>query len=60
MDKNKRTAGDILRYVILIAAACIFVFSAVQLIQIFLEYRAGTEEYEGLLKYVQTEPAEDV
>ena len=29
--KKKKTAGDILRYIILIIAACVFVFSAVQL-----------------------------
>ena len=41
--KTRRTAGDILRYIILIIAVCVFVFSAVQLGRIFLEYRAGTQ-----------------
>ena len=37
--KKRKTAGDILRYIILIIAACVFVFSVVQLVRIFLEYR---------------------
>lgn len=56
--KKKRTAGDILRYVILVIAAGIFVFSAVQLGRIILEYRAGTREYDRIREYVREEPQE--
>ena len=56
--KKKRTAGDILRYAILVIAAGIFVFSAVQLGRIILEYRAGTREYDRIREYVREEPQE--
>ena len=46
--KKRKTAGDILRYIILIIAACVFVFSAVQLGGIFLEYQKGTQEYDRI------------
>jgi len=51
--KNRKTPGDILRYIILVLAACVFVFSAVQLAGIFLEYREGTQEYDRIREYVQ-------
>ena len=57
--KKRKTAGDILRYIILIIAACVFVFSVVQLVRIFLEYRAGTQEYDRIRKYVQEDPKEE-
>ena len=57
--KKRKTAGDILRYIILIIAACVFVFSAVQLGRIFLEYRAGTQEYDRIREYVQEDPQEE-
>lgn len=51
--KKKRTAGDWIRYIIMVAALCVFVFSAAQLARIFLEYRAGTEEYDRIREYVE-------
>ena len=51
--KKKRTAGDVIRYIIMAAALCVFVFSAVQLAGIFLEYREGTEEYDRIREYVE-------
>lgn len=57
--KKRKTAGDILRYIILIIAACVFVFSVVQLVRIFLEYRAGTQEYDRIREYVQEDPKEE-
>ena len=57
--KKKKTAGDIFRYIVVVIAACVFVFSAVQLGRIFLEYRAGTQEYDRIREYVQEEPQEE-
>lgn len=57
--KNRKTPGDILRYIILVLAACVFVFSAVQLAGIFLEYREGTQEYDRIREYVQEEPPKE-
>lgn len=41
-EKKKRTAGDIIRNLILVIAIGVFAFSAFQLGKIFLEYKAGT------------------
>ena len=48
--KKKRTAGDWIRSIILILALGIFLFSAVKLVQIFLEYKEGTEIVKKLKK----------
>lgn len=56
--KKRKTAGDILRYIILIIAACVFVFSAVQLGGIFLEYQKGTQEYDRIREYVQEDTSD--
>lgn len=50
--KKKRTAGDVIRNIILIIALCVFLFSAVQLVKIFLEYKEGTDEYDRVREYV--------
>lgn len=52
--KKKRTAGDFFRYFIMIIAAGVFLLSAAQLVKIFLEYKAGTDEYDRIREYVQT------
>ena len=44
--KKKRTAGDVIRTLMLILALGVFLFSAVNLVQIFLEYKQGTDEYD--------------
>ena len=43
--KKRRTAGDIIRILVLILAIGVFAFSAFQLGKIFLEYKEGTDEY---------------
>ena len=43
--QEKRTAGDVIRTIIMFAALAVFLFSAVQLAKIFLEYKKGTDEY---------------
>ena len=56
-EKKKRTAGDIIRNLILVIAIGVFAFSAFQLGKIFLEYKAGTDEYNRVREYVTvTEP----
>ena len=56
-EKIKRTAGDIIRNLILVIAIGVFAFSAFQLGKIFLEYKAGTDEYNRVREYVTvTEP----
>lgn len=50
--KKKRTAGDWIRSIILILALGVFLFSAAKLVQIFLEYKEGTDEYNRVREYV--------
>lgn len=49
--KKKRTAGDVIRRLIMLIALVVFCYSAYQLISIYLEYKAGTDEYEALEQY---------
>ncbi len=59
-NKKKRTAGDVIRTIIMFAALAVFLFSAVQLAKIFLEYKKGTDEYNRVREYVTTtEPEEE-
>lgn len=53
--KKKRTAGDVIRTLILILALGVFLFSAVNLVQIFLEYKQGTDEYDRMREFVTEE-----
>ena len=57
--KKKRTAGDWIRSIILILALGVFLFSAVKLVQIFLEYKEGTDEYNRVREYVTAIPEEE-
>lgn len=62
--KKRRTAGDIIRNLVLILAIGVFAFSAFQLGKIFLEYKEGTDEYNRVREYVtvadtETEDKED-
>lgn len=55
-ERKKRTAGDIIRYVIMAAALCVFCYSGFQLFTIYREYKAGTDEYSALEeKYILEE-----
>lgn len=47
MAKNRKK-GSIIRNLILIIALAVFIFSACQLIFIYLEYKKGSDEYAGL------------
>ena len=49
--RKKRTAGDVIRRLIMLIALAVFCYSAYQLISIYLEYKAGTDEYEALEEY---------
>lgn len=54
-EKKKITAGSVLRFLVLIAALCVFVYAAYNLYQIYHEYQAGEDEYNNLAeKYVTT------
>ena len=52
-NKKKTTFGGVLRNIILIAAVCVFLFSAYQLVNIYLEYKKGTDEYDKIREYVK-------
>ena len=47
-NKKKASLGGVLRNIILIAAVCVFLFSAYQLVNIYLEYKKGTDEYDKI------------
>lgn len=51
-SKRKRTVGDIIRSIIMFVALAVFLFSAIQLVKIFLEYKKGTDEYNRVREYV--------
>ncbi len=46
--KRKTTFGDIIRNIIMIIALCVFLYSGYQLFTIFMEYKAGRDEYTEL------------
>ena len=52
-NKKKASLGGVLRNIILIAAVCVFLFSAYQLVNIYLEYKKGTYEYDKIREYVK-------
>ena len=45
-EKKKGRMGGIIRNLVLIIAAAVFLFSAYQLVMIYLEYKKGTDEYD--------------
>lgn len=50
--KGKKTAGNIIRNIVLVLAIGVFCFSGYHVIDIMLEYKQGTDEYEELEQYV--------
>ncbi len=59
--RRKTTVGDVLRMLLMIAALCVFCFSAYQLYGFYQEYKAGTDEYSGLEnEYAAGEETEDL
>lgn len=49
--KGKVTVGSVIRNIVLIAALCVFCYAGYQLITIYTEYKAGTDEYKELEQY---------
>lgn len=58
-QKKRKTVGDVIRMLLMLAALCVFCYSAYQLLTIYLEYKKGTDEYTALEQYVseETEPS---
>ena len=46
--KKKRTAGDVIRTLIMIVALGVFCYSGFQLFSIYREYKKGSDEYSSL------------
>ena len=57
--KKKKTAGDIVLSLILVAAICVFCYAAFNLFHIYTEYKKGTDEYNNLVQMAVTEKAPD-
>lgn len=47
-NKKKRSFFDVVRSVIMLAAFCVFLYSGYQLLQIYLTYKEGSDEYASL------------
>ena len=54
-NRKKRKAGNVIRTVILLAAMVVFCFSAYKLVDIYLGYKQGSDEYFALGKYAALE-----
>ena len=57
--KKKKTAGDIVLSLILVAAICVFCYAAFNLFHIYTEYKKGTDEYNNLVQMAVTEKEPD-
>ena len=53
--RKKRTAGDIILSVILVAAVCVFCYAAYNLLHIYMEYKKGTDEYNAIAQMAVTQ-----
>ena len=53
--KKKKTAGDIVLTVVLIAAVCVFCYAGYNLFHIYTEYKKGTDEYNHIAQMAVTE-----
>lgn len=58
-NKRKKTAGDYILTLILIAAICVFIYAAFNLFQIWQEYKKGTDEYNAIEEMAVTEREPD-
>ena len=58
-NRKKRKAGTVIRTVILLAAMVVFCFSAYKLVDIYLGYKQGGDEYSALGKYVTLEDQQE-
>ncbi len=57
--KKKKTAGDIILSVILVAAIAVFCYAGYNLFHIYTEYKKGTDEYNHITQMAVTERAPD-
>ena len=57
--KKKKTAGDIVLTVVLIAAICVFCYAGYNLFHIYTEYKKGTDEYNEIAQMAVTERDRD-
>ena len=53
--KKKKTAGDVVLTVVLIAAICVFCYAGYNLFHIYTEYKKGTDEYNSISEMAVTE-----
>ena len=53
--EKKKTAGDVVLTVVLIAAICIFCYAGYNLFHIYTEYKKGTDEYNSITQMAVTE-----
>lgn len=53
--KKKKTAGDYILTLVLIAAICVFCYAAFNLYHIYTEYKKGTDEYNSISEMAVTE-----
>ena len=52
--KKKKTAGDVVLTVVLIAAICVFCYAGYNLFHIYTEYKKGTDEYNSITQMAVT------
>ena len=53
--EKKKTAGDVVLTVVLIAAICVFCYAGYNLFHIYTEYKKGTDEYNSISEMAVTE-----
>ena len=58
-NRKKRKAGNVIRTVILLSAMVVFCFSAYKLVDIYLGYKQGSDEYSALGKYAALEDQQE-
>lgn len=60
-QRKKKTAGDIILSVILVAAICVFCYAAYNLLHIYMEYKKGTDEYNEIaqMAVIERDPKEE-
>ena len=58
-EKKNGRMGGIIRNLVLIIAAAVFLFSAYQLVMIYLEYKKGTDEYDKIRQYAVESPVKE-
>lgn len=59
-QKKKKTAGDVILSVVLVAAICVFCYAAFNLFHIYTEYKKGTDEYNSIAQMAIKDQDPDV